>query len=260
MPDLTHVDASGAARMVDVGPKPPVAREAVAEGAVVMLPATVRAIADGRGPKGDALAVARVAGIMAAKRCADLIPLCHTLPLEAVEVAFELPEAQVDPPDAFGSTAAAHDEPVRLRITATARTTAKTGVEMEALAAVTVAALTLYDMCKAVDPRMSIDGVRLVRKTKAEPTVPTPTPPPRQTPTPTPTPAAGNGGPPPRLPAVPVLAVGRLWTAEEDERLRREFTSGVHADVIALAHKCPPAVIQQRLAELGLIPKRPGPL
>jgi cyclic pyranopterin phosphate synthase len=150
---LTHLDEHGRARMVDVGHKPVTARVAVAEGFVVLQPATLRAIAEGNVPKGDVFAAARIAGIMAAKRCGELIPLCHPLPIESVEVAFEVPPADARP-----------TEPARLKITATARITAKTGVEMEALTAVSVAALTIYDMCKAVDKTMVIDGVRLVSK------------------------------------------------------------------------------------------------
>jgi cyclic pyranopterin phosphate synthase len=153
-PNLTHLDEHGRARMIDVGHKPVTARVAVAEGFVVLQPATLRAIAEGSVPKGDVFAAARIAGIMAAKRCGDLIPLCHPLPIESVEVGVEVP-----PVDARAT------EPARLKITATARITAKTGVEMEALTAVTVAALTIYDMCKAVDKTMVIDGVRLVSKT-----------------------------------------------------------------------------------------------
>ena len=151
---LTHLDAAGRARMVDVGPKPITAREAVAEGFILLLPATVRAIADGTVPKGEVLAVARVAGILAAKRCGELIPLCHPLGLESVAVSFDLPPAGAD-----------ESHPQRLRIEATARLTGKTGVEMEALTAVTVAALTIYDMCKAIDKQMVLDGVRLLHKT-----------------------------------------------------------------------------------------------
>lgn len=130
------------------------AREAVAEGFVVLRPATLRAIADQRVPKGEVLGTARIAGIMAGKRCGDLIPLCHPLPVESVEVDFEVPELEPG-----------HDEPVRLHVKAVARVTAKTGVEMEALTAVSVAALTVYDMCKAIDKTMVIEGVRLVSKT-----------------------------------------------------------------------------------------------
>lgn len=147
---LTHLDDSGAARMVDVGPKQPTAREAVAEGFVVMQPATLELLLKGDLPKGEAIGTARIAAIQAAKRCAELIPLCHLLPLDAVDVHFAPAESE----QGFA----------RLRIEATARVTAKTGVEMEALTAVAVAALTIYDMCKAVDKQMRIEGVRLVRK------------------------------------------------------------------------------------------------
>jgi cyclic pyranopterin monophosphate synthase len=151
---LTHVDKSGVARMVDVGRKPVTAREAVAEGIVTLQRSTLQAIADERVPKGEVLNTARIAGIMAAKRCGEIIPLCHPLPIESVTVDFDLPVLE---PEA--------DEPVRLRIKATARINAKTGVEMEALCAVTVAALTVYDMCKAIDRNMIIEGVRLLKKT-----------------------------------------------------------------------------------------------
>ena len=147
-PRLTHLDEQGKARMVDVGWKPDTEREAVARGAVSMQEETLALIKGGGVEKGDVLAVARLAGIMAAKRTAELIPLCHPLPLDQVDVALELSEP----------TSQVH-------ITATARTTAKTGVEMEALTAVSVAALTIYDMCKAVDRGMRIEAVRLVRKT-----------------------------------------------------------------------------------------------
>jgi cyclic pyranopterin phosphate synthase len=151
---LTHLDDRGNARMVDVGAKAVSTREAVAEGAIALLPATLRAISDGSVPKGDVLAVARIAGIMAAKRCGELIPLCHPLPIDSVEVEFILPTLTADASEAA------------ITIRATTRVTAKTGVEMEALAAVSVAALTIYDMCKAIDKQMRIDGVRLVSKTK----------------------------------------------------------------------------------------------
>src|SRR4051794_30033064 len=151
---LTHLDSKGAARMVDVGHKAITAREAIAEGFVMLKRETLRAIADGTVPKGEVLATARVAGIMAAKRCGELVPLCHPLPLESISIDFDIPELEPD-----------GDEPVRLHIRSTARITAKTGVEMEALTAVSVAALTVYDMCKAIDKSMVIDGVRLVRKT-----------------------------------------------------------------------------------------------
>ena len=140
--------------MVDVGPKPVTSREAIAEGYVTLQPDTLRAIAEGNVPKGEVLNTARIAGIMAAKRCGELIPLCHPLPVESVEVHFDVPELEPE-----------HDEPVRLHIKAIARIQAKTGVEMEALTAVSIAALTIYDMCKAIDKQMRIDGVRLVSKT-----------------------------------------------------------------------------------------------
>ena len=140
--------------MVDVGNKPVTARQAVAEGFIAMSPETLRAIAEERVPKGEVLGTARVAGIMAAKRCGELIPMCHPLPVEGVEVQFDVPELEPD-----------GREPVRLHVKATARITAKTGVEMEALTAVAVAALTVYDMCKAIDKTMEIGGVRLLSKT-----------------------------------------------------------------------------------------------
>lgn len=144
---LTHLDAEGAARMVDVGAKPDSERIAVAEGRVVMLPETLRLIHEGALKKGDALTVARIAGIMAAKRTSEWIPLCHPLVLTHldVEVALDATESCV-------------------RIRATARTTGKTGVEMEALTAVSAAALTIYDMAKAIDRGMTITGVRLLEK------------------------------------------------------------------------------------------------
>src|SRR3954465_10379952 len=150
---LTHLDDAGRAKMVDVGHKPVTAREAHAEGFVLLQRETLRAIAEERVPKGEVLGTARVAGIMAAKRCGDLIPLCHPLPVESVEVNFDIPELEPHGTD-----------PVRLHIKATARISGKTGVEMEALTAVSVAALTVYDMCKAIDKTMTIDGVRLVSK------------------------------------------------------------------------------------------------
>ncbi|MCC6385988.1 MAG: cyclic pyranopterin monophosphate synthase MoaC [Dehalococcoidia bacterium] len=143
---LTHLDASGAARMVDVSAKADTAREAVAEGRVVMRPETLALIQSGGMPKGDVLAVARVAGIMATKRTSDLVPMCHPLPITGVVLDLA-PER--------GDT---------LRITARVKTTGKTGVEMEALTAVSVAALTVYDMCKAVDRGMRIEGIRLLEK------------------------------------------------------------------------------------------------
>ncbi|RME77076.1 MAG: cyclic pyranopterin monophosphate synthase MoaC [Chloroflexi bacterium] len=149
---LTHLDEHGRARMVDVGHKPDTVREAVARGRVLMKPETLTLILEQGIAKGDVLAVAQVAGVMAAKRTHELIPMCHPLLLTHVGLNFEPHQA------------AAPDEPARIDITATVRTTGKTGVEMEALTAVSVAGLTIYDMCKAVDRAMRIDNVRLVRK------------------------------------------------------------------------------------------------
>ena len=146
---LTHLDEQGRARMVDVGEKPVTAREAVARGEVQMRVEKLRLIAKGNVVKGDVLAVARVAGIMAAKRTHELVPLCHPLPISFVGVEFDLCEKA-----GIGVVA----------IEATARTNAQTGVEMEVLTAVSVAALTIYDMCKAVDRTMRITDVRLARK------------------------------------------------------------------------------------------------
>src|SRR6187200_2238471 len=142
---LTHVDESGAARMVDVSGKDVTAREAVATGRVLVSPEVVALLRSGDVPKGDALAVARVAGIMAAKRTPDLVPLCHPLSLSGVTVDLEVREAEV-------------------LISATVRTTDRTGVEMEALTAVAVAGLTLHDTIKAVDPAAVLDAVRVERK------------------------------------------------------------------------------------------------
>lgn len=147
MPDeLTHFDATGASRMVDVGPKPATSRYARASGCLRMAPATLQLIRDRGLAKGDVLEVARLAGIMAAKRTSDLIPLCHTLPLEMVAISYAFPTEDT------------------LAITAEVRVTAKTGVEMEALTAVSVAALTVYDMCKAVDRGLCIAAVQLEEK------------------------------------------------------------------------------------------------
>ncbi|MGL6095710.1 MAG: cyclic pyranopterin monophosphate synthase MoaC [Fimbriiglobus sp.] len=146
MAELTHFDPSGAARMVDVGGKPETHREATASAVVRMNPATLALVRNKELAKGDVLAVARLAGIMGAKKTSDLIPLCHPLPLTSVEVAFDF---------------AGHTD---LRITATARVFGRTGVEMEALTAVTVAALTVYDMCKAADRGMEIVSARLDAK------------------------------------------------------------------------------------------------
>jgi cyclic pyranopterin monophosphate synthase len=145
---LTHLDEYGQARMVDVGEKSDTTREAVARGEVAMRPETAALIRSGEAAKGDVLAAARIAGIMAAKRTSDLIPLCHPIALSGADVRFDWDESRS-----------------RLLVEASARTVGKTGVEMEALTAVTVAALTVYDMCKAVDRAMRIEGVRLVRKT-----------------------------------------------------------------------------------------------
>jgi cyclic pyranopterin phosphate synthase len=146
---LTHLDRSGQARMVDVSLKPVEAREAVARGEIRLQRATLKLIETQGVAKGNVLATARLAGIMAAKRTSELIPLCHPLPITHCEVHFEVPRSRD-----------------RILITASAKIAARTGVEMEALAAVTVAALTIYDMCKAADKKMRITDVRLVSKTK----------------------------------------------------------------------------------------------
>lgn len=144
--NITHLNQQGRAVMVDVTDKAPTQRVAVAEATIRCAPATVAAIRNGGVHKGDALAVAQVAGIQAAKRTWELIPLCHPLPLSGIDLAFRLEEAAV-------------------RITATVRCTGQTGVEMEALTAVTTAALTVYDMCKAIQRDMVITDVRLLEKT-----------------------------------------------------------------------------------------------
>ena len=144
---LTHLDEEGRARMVDVGWKPVTDREAVARGQVTVQPETLRLIKEGLMKKGDVLTIAQLAGIMGAKRTSELIPLCHPLPLNKVDVDLELDEA--------GS---------RINISATASTSSKTGVEMEALTAVSVAALTVYDMCKGVDRGIRIENIRLASK------------------------------------------------------------------------------------------------
>ena len=148
MTDLSHVDETGSVRMVDVGAKPLSRRRAVARATVRMAPETTARLR--RLPKGDALVTAQLAGIMAAKRTAELIPLCHPLPLTAIDVSVEVGAGGAE-------------------ITASAETTAQTGVEMEALVAASVAALTVYDMAKAVDKGMVIGDVLLVEKTKAPP-------------------------------------------------------------------------------------------
>jgi len=146
MSDLSHVDESGSVRMVDVGGKPESRRRAVARARVHMAAETARRLREL--PKGDALTTAQLAGIMAAKRTSELIPLCHPLPLSHVEVTLEVGEGSVE-------------------ITASAETTAQTGVEMEALVAASIAALTVYDMAKAIDKEMVVSEVRLLEKTKA---------------------------------------------------------------------------------------------
>ena len=146
MSKLTHLDSQGAARMVDVGGKAQTARSAAATGRIRMSPQALAAVREGSGPKGDVLAVARIAGIMAAKKTADLIPLCHPLALDTVTVEFAF--------EADG-----------VRVTARASLTGRTGVEMEALTAAAIALLTVYDMAKALDKGMVIDEVRLVEKT-----------------------------------------------------------------------------------------------
>jgi cyclic pyranopterin phosphate synthase len=146
MNGLTHLDDSGAARMVDVGGKAETRRRAVASGRIAMSADALAAIRAGNAPKGDVLSAARIAGIMAAKRTGDLIPLCHPLGLEAVTVDF-------------------HYETDAIRATATAALTGRTGVEMEAMVAVSVALLTIYDMAKAIDKAMVIGEVRLIEKT-----------------------------------------------------------------------------------------------
>ncbi len=147
MPELTHLNAAGHAHMVDVGAKPDQKRTAVAAAHVIMTPQTRDLIVAGGLPKGDVLAVARIAGIMAAKKTADLIPLCHPLALTAIEVTLSASPTGID-------------------IEARVQTTGRTGVEMEALTAVSVAGLTIYDMCKAVEKTMQIHNIRLISKVK----------------------------------------------------------------------------------------------
>ncbi|HEX9896486.1 MAG TPA: cyclic pyranopterin monophosphate synthase MoaC [Dehalococcoidales bacterium] len=144
---LSHVTAGGEARMVDISAKSPTVREAIAKGKVLMKPATLLQVKNASLKKGDVLAVARVAGIMAAKKVPDIIPLCHTIPIDSITIDFDLSAK-----DSIG-------------ITATARSTGKTGVEMEALTAVTVTALTIYDMCKAAEKSMTITDIYLESKT-----------------------------------------------------------------------------------------------
>ena len=149
MSKLTHIDAKGKARMVDVSDKPMQQRTAVARGEIRMAKETLKLIRGDKIAKGNVLATARIAGIQAAKRTGDLIPMCHPLPISHCEVDFELPK-----------------NGDRIVITASAKVTAQTGVEMEALTAVNLAALTIYDMCKAVDKKMRITNVKLISKTK----------------------------------------------------------------------------------------------
>ena len=145
MARLTHLDESGAARMVDVSTKPETERSATAEGRIVMSQEALEALSSGGNPKGDAVAAARIAGILAAKRTGELIPLCHPLGLDSMVVDIEIEERAI-------------------RVQATARLVGKTGIEMEALTAVSVALLTLYDMGKAIDKGMRIEGIRLLEK------------------------------------------------------------------------------------------------
>jgi cyclic pyranopterin monophosphate synthase len=149
MKRFSHLNARGEVKMVDVSAKPPASREAVARGAILLQPATLAAIEKNEVAKGNVFACARVAGILAAKKTAELIPLCHSLNIAHASVEFEIPPSRD-----------------RVVITASARITAATGVEMEALTAVSVAALTIYDMCKALDKTMRITDIVLVSKTK----------------------------------------------------------------------------------------------
>ena len=147
MTDLTHLDESGRARMVDVSAKDDTVRVATARGRVLMAPQTLQLVRTGGMAKGDVLAIAQIAGVMGAKRTPEIIPLCHPLPITGVDLSFAL-----------------NDADAAVDITARVRVTGKTGVEMEALSAVSIAALTIYDMCKAVDKDMIIDRVRLIEK------------------------------------------------------------------------------------------------
>ena len=146
---LSHIDDRGAANMVDISAKPRVRRTATAAGRIALAPATIKLIADGMLKKGDCLAAARIAGISAAKKTADLIPLCHNIAIDNVRVDFNTVADSIE-------------------ITAKAICTDKTGIEMEALTAVAASALTIYDMCKAVDKKMKIENIHLVEKTKDE--------------------------------------------------------------------------------------------
>ena len=146
---LTHVDESGKAQMVDISPKPPMHREAVAAGKIILAPATLKLLEQNRLQKGDVLAVARVAAIQGGKKTAELIPLCHPLAIHQLDVQFQIVADGVE-------------------ITARAVSEGKTGIEMEALTAVSIAALTIYDMCKAVDKNMIIGAIALLEKSKRE--------------------------------------------------------------------------------------------
>jgi len=150
--ELTHVDDTGKAQMVDIGDKPVMQRQAAARGAVYMHRSTLQQIRDNQVKKGDVLATARIAAISGAKKTADLIPLCHNIPIDRIDIAFEILEDRVE-------------------ILAKAKCHAKTGIEMEALTAVAVAALTIYDMCKAIDKQMRISDIFLQEKTKIAPTI-----------------------------------------------------------------------------------------
>ena len=152
MQKLSHLNGRGEAAMVDVSGKAVLLREAVARGEVRLRPETIQLIESNRVAKGNVLAAARLAGIMAAKKTGELIPLCHPLPITHCEVALTIPDTRD-----------------RVIVTASARIAARTGVEMEALTAVSVAALTIYDMCKAVDKKMRITGIQLISKTKTAP-------------------------------------------------------------------------------------------
>ncbi len=147
--NFSHIDEYGNASMVDIGQKTIVVRIAEAEGRITLSPETIKAIREGNVTKGDVLSVARIAGIQASKRTDELIPLCHSLPLDVISVQFQFEEAAI-------------------RIRAEAKCSARTGVEMEALTAVSVAALTIYDMCKAADKNMHIEGIRLLKKEKRD--------------------------------------------------------------------------------------------
>lgn len=164
---LTHIDGRGDARMVDVGEKPETVREATARATIIMRAATAATIRDNAIPKGDVLAVARIAGIMGAKRTPDLVPLCHPIAITGADVTFawDTHAPAIGSGEASPGNHEAHGaDSVALHVHATVRTVGRTGVEMEALTAVAASALTIYDMCKAIDRGMIIDGMTLVRK------------------------------------------------------------------------------------------------